>query len=151
MSFIKEFRYACFYGSILAMLIFILKWMQWKFLIDDLRIEIYTGMVALFFTILGIWITNQFAKQKNNILIIEKEIPENSLIDKNELQKLNLSNREYEVLKLLTKGYSNADIADHLFLSVSTIKTHVSNLLLKMNVKSRTQAIEKAKRLKIVE
>ncbi len=125
--------------------------MQWKFLIDDLRIEIYTGMVALFFTILGIWITNQFAKQKNNILIIEKEIPENSLIDKNELQKLNLSNREYEVLKLLTKGYSNADIADHLFLSVSTIKTHVSNLLLKMNVKSRTQAIEKAKRLKIVE
>jgi ATP/maltotriose-dependent transcriptional regulator MalT len=54
-------------------------------------------------------------------------------------------------LQLLTKGHSNADIAQVLFLSLSTIKTHVSNLYFKMDVKSRTQAITKAKQLKIIQ
>ena len=71
-------------------------------------------------------------------------------INEAELKKLNLSNREYEVLQLLVKGYSNAEIAENLFLSLSTIKTHVSSLFIKMDVRSRTQAIEKAKRLKIM-
>jgi ATP/maltotriose-dependent transcriptional regulator MalT len=77
--------------------------------------------------------------------------PAEPVIYEIELKKLNLSNREYEVLQLLTKGFSNSDIAEKLFLSLSTVKTHVSNLFMKMDVKSRTQAIEKAKRLKITE
>jgi ATP/maltotriose-dependent transcriptional regulator MalT len=87
-------------------------------------------------------------------VIVEKEVYINPSIDKAindaELQKLQLSNREYEVLQLLTKGYSNAEIAENLFLSLSTVKTHASNLFYKMDVKSRTQAIEKAKRLRII-
>ena len=85
-------------------------------------------------------------------VVIEKEVvvAGQSLINENELQKLNLSTREYEVLQLLAQGYSNAEIAERLFLSLSTIKTHVSNLFVKMDVKSRTQAIEKAKRLNII-
>lgn len=70
--------------------------------------------------------------------------------DEDALRSLGLSNREYEVLRLLAKGYSNADIGKELFLSLSTIKTHVSNLFTKLEVKSRTQAIEKANRLKII-
>jgi ATP/maltotriose-dependent transcriptional regulator MalT len=66
-----------------------------------------------------------------------------------ELKKLNLTTREYEVLQQLSKGLSNAEIGEQLFLSLSTVKTHVSNLLFKMDVKNRTQAIEKAKRLKL--
>ena len=146
-------RHIILYGFILAILVFTLKWLQWKFLIVDNSLDIYIGLIAVFFTILGIWVATQLAKPKIRTVIIEKEvyIPHSNefTINETELKKLNLSNREYEVLKLLTKGYSNAEIAQNLFLSLSTVKTHVSNLFVKMDVKSRAQAIEKSKRLKI--
>lgn len=155
MTFLKDIRHIILYGLILAILVFTLKWLQWKFLIVDNAIEIYVGLIAVFFTILGIWVATQLVKPKIQTVVVEKEVPvaqpDDFTINETELKKLNLSNREYEVLQLLGKGYSNAGIANNLFLSVSTVKTHVSNLFLKMDVKSRTQTIEKAKRLKIIE
>ena len=143
------------YGSLLAVLVFALKWLQWKFLIVDNSLDIYIGVIAVFFTILGIWVATQLVKPKVQKIFIEKEIyinqPSQFTINEAELKKLNLSGREYEVLQLLAKGYSNADIAKSLYLSLSTVKTHVSNLFFKMDVKSRTQTIEKAKRLRIIE
>ena len=143
------------YGLILAVLVFALKWLQWKFVLVDNAIDIYIGVIALFFTILGIWVASHIMKPKVETLFVEKEIivqpPEVFTLNTTALQKLNLNSREYEVLQLLAKGQSNADIATNLFLSVSTIKTHVSNLYFKMDVKSRTQAITKAKQLKIIE
>lgn len=74
--------------------------------------------------------------------MIEKEVlaapADESAVNETELKKPNLSSREYEVLQLLAKGYSNAEIAGPMFLSLSTVKTHVSNLFVKMDVKSRT-------------
>ncbi len=155
MTLLKDFRHIILYGLTLAILVFALKWLQWKFLIVDNAIDSYIGLVAIFFTALGVWVATQLSKPKVQTVVVEKEIfvpqPEDFTINEAELQKLNLSNREYEVLQLLTKGHSNADIAEILFLSLSTIKTHVSNLYFKMDVKSRTQAIEKAKRLKITQ
>ncbi|MCZ0716708.1 response regulator transcription factor [Aerococcus kribbianus] len=51
-----------------------------------------------------------------------------------------LTNREQEVLQLVAKGYSNQEIADSLFISLKTVKTHVSNILNKLQVEDRTQA-----------
>lgn len=159
MTFLKKIflrsRHLMLYGFLLAVLVFVLKWLQWKFLIVDNSLDIYVGLIAVFFTILGIWVATQLVKPKIQKVIVEKEIflaqrPESG-INETELKKLNLSGREYEVLQLLSRGCSNADIADKLFLSLSTVKTHVSNLFFKMDVKSRTQAIEKAKRLRIIE
>lgn|SRR5690606_9764861 len=154
MTHLKALRHIISYGLTLAILVFALKWFQWKFLIVDNAIDIYIGLIAVFFTILGVWVATQLSKPKVETVIVEKEVfvtqPEDFIINETELQKLNLSSREYEILQLLAKGHSNADIAETLFLSLSTIKTHVSNLYLKMDVKSRTQAIEKAKRLKII-
>lgn len=147
-------RHIILCGLLLAILVFMLKWLQWKFLIVDNSLDIYMGCIAVFFTILGVWIATQLVKPKVQTVIVEKEVyvsrADELTINETELKKLNLSNREYEVLQLLTKGYSNADIAESLFLSLSTVKTHVSHLFVKMDVKSRTQAIEKAKRLKII-
>lgn len=143
------------YGFTLAILVFVLKLLQWKFLIIDNSLDIYIGLIAVFFTILGVWVATQLTKPKIKTVFVEKEIivpsPDEFIINETELKNLNLTNREYEVLQLLAKGCSNADIAESLFLSLSTVKTHVSNLYVKMDVKRRTQAIEKAKRLKIVE
>jgi len=56
-----------------------------------------------------------------------------------------LSEREYEVLQLIAKGLSNKEIAAQLFISESTVKTHVSNILSKLDAKRRTQAVEQAR------
>lgn len=155
MTIIKDFKHIILYGLILAVMVFALKWLQWKFLIADNAIDIYIGLIALFFTVLGVWVASQLVKPKVETIIVEKEIlishPEEFSFNENEFKKLNLNSREFEVLQLLAKGFSNAAIANSLFLSVSTIKTHVSNLYFKMDVKSRTQAIAKAKELKIIE
>lgn len=52
----------------------------------------------------------------------------------------NLTNRELEVLKLIGNGKSNQEIADHLFIGIKTVKTHVSHILEKLQVSDRTQA-----------
>lgn len=149
----KNIRHIIIYGSSLAALVFVLKWMQWKFLIVDNSIDIYIGLIALFFTVLGIWIALQLTKTKTEKVVIEKKVfvpAEEIQIDEEAIKALNLSPREYEVLQLMAKGLSNADIAGELYLTLSTIKTHVSNLYVKMDVKRRTQAIEKAKSLRII-
>jgi len=150
MTFFNTFKHIVLYGFTLAVLVFVLKLLQWKFLIVDNAIDIYIGLIAIFFTVLGVWVTKQLIKPKVETIVVEKEVPEKFEINEAALQKLNLSSREYEVLQLLAKGYSNYEISKQLFLSVSTIKTHVSNLFSKMDVKKRTQAADKAKRLKII-
>ncbi|NIR51281.1 response regulator transcription factor [candidate division KSB1 bacterium] len=157
MTFLKQILHKSghivLYGATLAILVFALKWLQWKFLITDNSLDIYIGLIAVFFSILGVWIAIQLVKSKTRTVVVEKEIylppQDNPAINEIELKKLDLTEREYEVLQLLSKGYSNAEIAENLFLSVSTIKTHVSNLFVKMDVRSRAQAIEKSKRLRI--
>lgn len=148
-------RYIIVYGSLTGTLVFTLKWLQWKFLIIDNSLDIYIGLIAVFFTVLGVWIATQLVKPKVQKVIVEKEVfvpySNEFTINEIELEKLNLSHREYQVLQLLAIGCSNAKIAENLFISLSTVKTHVSNLFAKMDVKSRTQTIEKAKRLKIIE
>jgi DNA-binding NarL/FixJ family response regulator len=51
-----------------------------------------------------------------------------------------LTNRENEVLQLIAQGRSNQEIADELFITLKTVKTHVSNILAKLQVEDRTQA-----------
>ncbi|MGX5554801.1 response regulator [Bacillus cereus] len=52
-----------------------------------------------------------------------------------------LTEREFEILLLIAEGKSNQEIADELFIALKTVKTHVSNILNKLNVSDRTQAV----------
>lgn len=153
-NFLGKSKRVILYGAAMAILVFFLKWLEWKYWISGNSIDIYIGMVALLFTAFGIWVANQIVKPKIQTVIVEKEVlvptPAPNERNEAELSKLALTTREYEVLQLLVKGCSNAEIADRLFLSLSTVKTHVSNLLVKMEVKNRTQAMEKANRLGLV-
>lgn len=140
------------YGSSLALLLILLKWLEYKFIIYDYALEFYIGAIAIVFTILGIWLALKLIKPKT--VIVEKEVivPAGSTFALNEpeLDRLGISRRELEVLQLMAQGYSNNEIADRLYVSLNTIKTHNSNLFFKMDVKRRTQAIEKAKKLSLV-
>jgi ATP/maltotriose-dependent transcriptional regulator MalT len=86
--------------------------------------------------------------------VVEKEVyvtrNENFVLDTLLVSQLELSKRELEILSLLAKGHSNQEIATKLFVSLSTVKTHIQNLFEKLDVKRRIQAVEKAKRLNLI-
>lgn len=138
-------RTVIIYGISLALLVSLLKYMEYQLLIKDLRVEIYVGIVALFFTALGVWVGLKLTRKKT-VIIANPTFQ----FDQTKLDKLGISKREYEVLELMAKGFSNQEIADKLFVSLNTIKTHSSNLFLKLEAKRRTQAIQRAKELKLI-
>jgi LuxR family maltose regulon positive regulatory protein len=61
-----------------------------------------------------------------------------------------LSERELEVLRLIALGYSNQQIADQLFISLNTTKSHVKNILSRLQVENRTQAVARARELGVL-
>jgi len=132
------------YGLALAVLVFLLKYLEYQLIVRNLSIEFYVGIVALFFTALGIWAGLKLAQKK--VVIAGPEF----ILDQSELHRIGISKREYEVLALMAKGLSNQEIADQLFVSLNTIKTHSSNLFMKLEVSRRTQAVQKAKALRLI-
>lgn len=64
--------------------------------------------------------------------------------------ELGITEREYEVLCMIDQGLSNKEVAEKLFISQNTVKTHLSNLYVKLDAKRRTQALKNAKDLKII-
>lgn len=117
---------------------------EYRFLVRDLTLEFYIGIVAIFFTALGIWVGLKFTRKK--VVMINPDFHFN---DK-EQTKRNISKRELEVLELMAQGLANQEIADKLFVSLNTVKTHSSNLFSKLEVRRRTQAIQKAKELNLI-
>lgn len=151
-NFLAKNKSVILYGVFLAALLFLLKWLELRFMIINHAFEIYAGSIAVIFTALGIWLALKLTRPKT--ILIEKEIfterPETFILNEKELTKLNISKRELEVLQLMSTGLSNQEIALKLFVSLNTIKTHNARLFEKLEVKRRTQAIETAKRLSII-
>src|SRR5258706_2432254 len=132
------------YALTLAALVAFMNFIEYRFLIRDLSLKFYIGMVALLFTGLGIWAGLKITRRKTVL------VNPNFALNDTEIDRLGISPRELEVLELISKGLSNQEIADQLFVSVNTVKTHTSNLFMKMDVKRRTQAIQKAKELQLI-
>lgn len=133
------------YGLALAALLFLLQWLQFRFIVRDLSLEFYLGVVAVVFTAVGIWAGLRLTKPKTKF-IVQTDFSFNEA----ECNRLGVSKRELEVLHLMAQGFSNQEIADKLFVSLNTIKTHSSNLFLKLEVKRRTQAIQRSKELMLI-
>jgi DNA-binding CsgD family transcriptional regulator len=153
-SFLKKHKGTIIYGISLAFLLFLLKWLELRFIILDHSFEIYAGLIAIIFTALGIWLALKLSKPKIETVVVEKEVyvtrNENFILNTSLISQLELSKRELETLNLMAQGYSNQEIAAKLFVSLSTVKTHIQNLFEKLDVKRRTQAVEKARRLNLI-
>ena len=150
----KKYTEILIYSVSMAVLLLVVKWLEAHFIVFNYRLDFFIGAIAILFTVLGIWLALKLAKPKIKTQIIEKEVYiENSTpmeINLQEIEKLGISNRELDVLDLMAKGLTNEEIGDQLYISLNTVKTHTSNIFVKLEVKRRTQAVEKAKRLNII-
>ena len=131
------------YGLLLAGLSYLLALVKFKFLVRELSVEFYVGLVAIVFTVLGVWMGSRLVRKK-------REPVEQFVMNESARDHLGITGREIEVLALMSAGHSNEEIAHELFLSLHTVKSHVSHILSKLDVSRRTQAIEKARSLHLI-
>lgn len=106
-----------------------------------MSIEVGIALIAIVFFGTGMYINKKEVRKKPF---------SHRQVDIKKVEQLGLSEREYQVLHEISMGLSNKEIANKLFVSESTIKTHVSNILVKLDAKRRTQAIQKAKEFNII-
>ncbi|HEX6316709.1 MAG TPA: response regulator transcription factor [Gemmatimonadaceae bacterium] len=135
------------YGLLGGVLIAVLKLVEYRFLVVEHSLELYGGLVALIFASLGIWLGLKLTKTRTEVVIREVPVPVAGPFVRNEAQreKLGLTPREMEILEAMAAGFSNREIAERLFVSENTVKTHAARLFDKLSAKRRTQAVQRAK------
>jgi NarL family two-component system response regulator LiaR len=138
-------RNVLIYGLIGGVLITVLKWTEYRFLVIEHSIEIYGGLTAATFAVLGIWLGIKLTRQR----IVVKEVPvpsaEPFVLNERKQEHLGITRRELEVLELIAQGMSNREIAGKLYVSENTVKTHSSRVFDKLGVRRRTQAVQLGK------
>jgi len=129
------------FGLLILALLLLFQFSKYAIISGDLKVEMVIGVIAIVFFFIGTFINKKTSKS----------VSQNPIeIDREKIKALDISDREYEVLGKIAEGLSNKEIAESLFLSESTIKTHVSNLLIKLDAKRRTEAVKKARNLNIL-
>ena len=133
------------YGLLGGILIVGLKLVEYRFLVLEHSLEIYGGIVALVFSGLGIWLGLKL--KRTRVVVREVPVPVTGPFARNEarLEQLGITPRELEILEAMAAGLSNREIAERLFVSENTVKTHTARLFDKLSARRRTQAVQRAK------
>ena len=144
--------YGLIYGVCGGVLIVVLKLIEFRFLVVEHSLEIYSGLIALLFAGLGIWLGLKLTKRKEVLIFKEVPVPaqEPFALNEDRLKDLGITKRELEILELIAQGMSNREIAEKLFVSENTVKTHSSRLFDKLSAKRRTQAVQIGKEMGLI-
>ncbi|MEO6324764.1 MAG: response regulator transcription factor [Thermoanaerobaculia bacterium] len=148
-----------FYGLLGGVLIALLKLVEFRFLVLEHSLEIYGGLVALLFSVLGIWLGLKLTRTRETVIVrevpvlVEVQVPMPAPVsaagpfapNRARLEQLGITPRELEILEAIAGGFSNREIAERLFVSENTVKTHAARLFDKLSAKRRTQAVQLAK------
>ena len=140
-------RHVLIYGLIGGILIAALKWTEYRFLVVEHSIEIYGGLIAATFAVLGIWLGLKLTGRRQTIVVKEIPVPAGGsfVLDERKREHLHITRRELEILELIAQGLSNREIAEKLFVSENTVKTHSSRVFDKLGARRRTQAVQLGK------
>ena len=143
------------YGILGGALIAGLKLVEYRFLVVEHSLEIYGGIVAALFSALGIWLGLKLTRKTVVVrevpvrveVPVRIEVPVAGPFERNEarLEQLGITPRELEILEAMAAGLSNREIAERLFVSENTVKTHAARLFDKLSARRRTQAVQRAK------
>jgi len=141
------------YGLCGGILIVVLKLIEFRFLVIEHSIEIYGGLIAALFASLGIWLGLKLTKKKEVVVVREVPVPaavQPFSLNEERLKGLGITKRELEILELIAQGLSNREIAEKLFVSENTVKTHSSRLFDKLSARRRTQAVQIGKEMGLI-
>ena len=141
-------RHVLIYGLVGGILIAVLKWTEYRFLVIEHSIEVYGGLTAATFAVLGIWLGLKLTGTKERVVVKEVLVPagEPFVPDERRREDLGITRREFEILELIAQGMSNREIAGRLYVSENTIKTHSRRVFDKLGAKRRTQAVQLGKK-----
>jgi NarL family two-component system response regulator LiaR len=158
----RALRDILLYGVCGGVLIVVLKLTEYRFLVVEYSVEIYVALVAALFAGLGIWLGLTLTRKKPEIIVQEKIVRETIIkevptpaanpfvVDETRVSHFGITARELEILGLIATGLSNREIADRLFVSENTVKTHSSRLFDKLGAKRRTQAVQIGKTARLI-
>ena len=145
-------KHILIYGLCGGALILLLRLVEYRFLVIEHSVEIYGGLIALLFAALGIWLGLKLTRKTETIVVKEVLVPSSPdfTLNQQRLRELGITRRELEILELIAGGLSNREIAEKLFVSENTVKTHSSRLFDKLSAKRRTQAVQLGKEFGLI-
>ena len=153
------------FGVVAGLLIAAMELVEYRFLVVERSVEIYGALVAAAFATAGIWIGLKLTKTKEVPVEVPIEVPVEVPVEVRvevpvpagpfslntaKVDELGLTRRELEVLGLIAEGLSTREMAERLFVSENTVKTHASRVLEKLGASRRTQAVQLAKQLSLI-
>jgi len=145
-------KHVLHYGLLGGVLIAALKLIEYRWLVVEHSVEIYGGLVAAVFAGLGIWLGLRLTRRTETVVVREVVVPApvDFVRDQGKLESLGITPRELEILELIAAGLSNREIAERVFVSENTVKTHLSRVFDKLGARRRTQAVQLGKELRLI-
>jgi DNA-binding CsgD family transcriptional regulator len=153
---LRLWRHIVLFGLAGGIIITLLKWTEYRYLVVEHSIEIYGGLTAATFAAFGIWLGLRLTRKQ--IVLKEVRVPvpvpvpagQPFAVNSQKLEELEITPRELEILELMANGLSNREIAEKLFVSENTVKTHSSRVFDKLGAKRRTQAVQMGKEFGLI-
>ena len=146
-------RHVLIFGLVGGLLIATLQYTEYRFVIIEHSVELYSALVAILFATFGIWLGLRITRNRETIretvVVREVLVPAEAPFAPNTAhqQTLGITARELETLTLVARGFSNREIATQLFVSENTVKTHCARAFDKLGAARRTQAVQRGKEL----
>ena len=143
-------KHLAIYGAAGGLLIVAMRFVEYRFLVIEHSVEIYGALIAGAFAVAGIWLGLTLTRRE--VIVREVAVPASAPFVPNtaRIETLGITPRELEVLHLIAEGLSTKEMADRLFVSENTVKTHISRVLDKLGASRRTQAVQLAKTQRII-
>lgn len=145
-------KHVLLYGLIAGVLIALLRVIEYRWLLLRHSGDLYAGLVAAIFAGLGIWLGLRFRKRVEVVREVPVPVPAPAEFVRDEAKResLGITKRELEILELIAQGLSNREIAEKVFVSENTVKTHSSRVFDKLGARRRTQAVQRGKELRLI-
>jgi NarL family two-component system response regulator LiaR len=152
-------RHVLIFGLVGGLLIATLQYTEYRFVVIEHSVELYGVLVASLFSAFGIWLGLRITRRREivreTVVVREVAVPvaatggsvEPFAPNTVQQQSLGITARELEILTLVARGLSNREIAEQLFVSENTVKTHCSRTFDKLGAARRTQAVQRGKEL----
>jgi len=151
-------RHVLIFGIVGGLLTATLQYTEYRFVIIEHSVELYSALVAILFATFGIWLGLRITRSRETIretvvvvreVLVPAESPAPEPFAPNTLHQetLRITARELEILTLIARGFSNREIATQLFVSENTVKTHCARAFDKLGAARRTKAVQRGKEL----